>query len=372
MNEKSSRPIFSSGVLAFGLLGVMAAQVIMMYRLTHQVGQRSSPLVTPRGDLAENEQSTIALFAQVSPSVVHITTNIRERDRFSMNVEEIPSGTGSGFVWDAQGHVVTNFHVIKDADSAMVALADGTAWEARLVGIAPDKDIAVLKVDAPVAQIHPLAFGTSQEIQVGQSVFAIGNPFGLDQTLTTGVVSALGREIESATGKKIKDMIQTDAAINPGNSGGPLLDSAGRLIGMTTAIFSPSGAFAGIGFAIPVDTVRRYVPELIEHGRIIQPSLGITVAPKSWLEQIGLKGVLVLNVETGSAAEAAGLLPTRRSQFGRILLGDIITQVDGTPVKDADELSSVLEQHRVGDQVTLTVLRGNETLKVAAELELAQ
>jgi S1-C subfamily serine protease len=371
MNQPLPRPIFSSGVLAFGLLGVMAAQVILMYRLSNPAAL-SAAIVTPRGDLAPSEQSTIELCSQASPSVVHITTNVFERDRFTMNVEEIPRGTGSGFVWDKAGHVVTNFHVIKDADSAAVALADGTTWEATMVGIAPDKDIAVLKINPPVTQLHPVTFGTSQDIQVGQAVFAIGNPFGLDQTLTTGVVSALGREIQSATNKKIKDMIQTDAAINPGNSGGPLLDSAGRLIGITTAIYSPSGAFAGIGFAIPVDAVRRYVPELIEHGQIIVPTLGITPAPQSLMDQIGLRGALVLNVEPGSSAEAAGLVPTRRNRLGHILLGDIITEVDGQPVNDPDELSLIWEQHKIGDQVTLTVVRGKQTLKVTAQLESSQ
>jgi len=211
--------------------------------------------ITPRGDLAEEEKTTIALFRQASPSVVHITTLAVRQDAFSLDVFQIPQGTGSGFVWDNQGRIVTNFHVIRDADAAQVTLADHSSWKARLVGAYPDKDLAVLMVDAPKDRLHPIAIGTSHDLQVGQRLFAIGNPFGLDQSLTTGIISALGREIESVNRRAIKDMIQTDAAINPGNSGGPLLDSSGRLIGVNTAIYSPSGASAGIGFAIPVDEV---------------------------------------------------------------------------------------------------------------------
>jgi S1-C subfamily serine protease len=223
--------------------------------------------VTPRGDLAEDEKTTIAIFRQASPSVVHITTLALRQDAFSLDLFQIPRGTGSGFVWDQDGHVVTNYHVIQGADAARVTLADQSSWTARLVGAYPDKDLAVLMIDAPKNRLRPIPVGTSHDLQVGQKVFAIGNPFGLDQSLTTGVISALGREIESVTRQTIKDMIQTDAAINPGNSGGPLLDSAGRLIGVNTAIFSPSGAYAGIGFAIPVDEVNRVVPKLIRHGK---------------------------------------------------------------------------------------------------------
>ena len=214
------------------------------------------PPIVPRGNLAQDERATIALFAAASPAVVHITTHALERDYFTFNVMETPQGTGTGFLWDEQGHVLTNFHVIRDADTVQVALADRSSWPAKLIGVAPDKDLAVLKIEAPPDRLKQLPLGTSHDLQVGQHTFAIGNPFGLDHTLTTGVISALGREIESASGRPISDVIQTDAAINPGNSGGPLLDSSGRLIGMTTAIISPSGAYAGIGFAIPVDTIR--------------------------------------------------------------------------------------------------------------------
>jgi S1-C subfamily serine protease len=240
---------------------------------------RAAPrAVNPRGELLSDEKSTITLFRQASPSVVNITAIGVERDLFTLNLYQIPQGTGSGFVWDTNGDIITNFHVIQQADAAQVTLADQSNWKARIVGVAPDKDIAVLRIDAPANRLRPIPIGTSKDLQVGQSVFAIGNPFGLDQTLTTGVISALNREIESVTRRPIQGVIQSDAAINPGNSGGPLLDSAGRLIGVNTAIYSPSGTSAGIGFAIPVDIVNRIVPELIRSGKVTRPGLGIQIA----------------------------------------------------------------------------------------------
>lgn len=220
-------------------------------------------IVVPRGDLAEDEKATIELFNTASPAVVHITTKTLRRDFFTRDVFEIPQGDGTGIVWDKHGHIVTNFHVIEKANTAQITMADQTTWKARLVGVAPDVDLAVLKIDARVTSLQPLPVGSSNDLQVGQKVFAIGNPFGLDQSLTTGLISATGREIKSRTRRTIKDMIQTDAAINPGNSGGPLLDSSGRLIGVNTAILSPSGTYSGVGFAIPADTVNRVVPEII-------------------------------------------------------------------------------------------------------------
>lgn len=228
------------------------------------LGPQAEPrAITQRGDLAEDEKSTIVLFKQASPSVVHITTLTLRQDRVTLDVFQIPRGTGSGFVWDEAGHIVTNYHVLQEANAAQVKLADRSTWRARLVDAYPDMDLAVLRIDAPKKRLRPIPIGTSHDLQVGQKVFAIGNPFGLDQTLTTGVVSAVGREIESVTRRPIKNMIQTDAAINPGNSGGPLLDSSGRLIGVNTSIYSTSGGFMGIGFAIPVDEVNRVVPQLI-------------------------------------------------------------------------------------------------------------
>ena len=234
--------------------------------------------VTPRSDLRAEEKSNITLFKQASPSVLNITAIGMQSDLFTLNHYQIPQGTGSGFIWDNSGNVITNFHVIQNADAAQVTLADQSNWKARVVGVAPDKDLAVLRIDAPANRLQAIPIGTSKDLQVGQSVFAIGNPFGLDQTLTTGVISALNREIESVTRRPIQGVIQSDAAINPGNSGGPLLDSAGRLIGVNTAIYSPSGASAGIGFAIPVDTVNRIVTELIRCGKVIRPGLGMQIA----------------------------------------------------------------------------------------------
>jgi len=328
--------------------------------------------VTPRGNLAEDEQATIKLFATASPAVVHITTHALQRDFFSLNVMEIPQGTGTGFVWDEKGHIVTNMHVIEDADTANVALADHSTWSAKLVGVAPEKDLAVLKIDAPAERLPPLPVGSSHDLQVGQRAFAIGNPFGLDQTLTMGLISALGREIASRTGRPIKDVIQTDAAINPGNSGGPLLDSSGRLIGVTTAIYSPSGAYAGIGFAIPVDTVNWVVPELIANGKIIRPGLAITMAPDHWNERLDVKGVLILRVESGSTAAAAGLRSTRRDRFGDVTLGDIVVAVDAAPIRSTNDLLTAFEHHKVGDTVRLTVLRGKARVEVNVALEATE
>jgi S1-C subfamily serine protease len=363
--DPNQRPWLSPRVMSLCLLGLVLAQVAQLFLFRSRAVRDATPIVQPRGDLAEDEKSTIELFSRVSPMVVHITTNSLERSRFSRNVQEVPRGTGSGFIWDNQGHIVTNYHVIKDADTTTVSLADRSSWTAKVIGVAPDKDIAVLKVDAPLDQLKPVTIGTSADIQVGQKSFAIGNPFGLDQTLTTGVISALGREIDSVTGRKIYDVIQTDAAINPGNSGGPLLDSAGRLIGITTAIYSPSGAYAGIGFAIPVDIVRRYVPELIQYGRLIQPTLGITIARG---DQFDVGGVLVIGVEPQSSAEEAGLRPTMQDRYGRIILGDIITAVNKQKVRTPDDLLTLLEKHKIGEYVNLSVLRGRGETELKVRL----
>jgi S1-C subfamily serine protease len=328
--------------------------------------------VAARGELSGDERSTISLFKQASPSVVHITAIAVQRDFFSLNLYQIPEGTGSGFVWDNNGDIITNFHVIQNADAAQVTLADQSAWRARRVGVAPDKDLAVLRIDAPASRLKPIPVGTSKDLQVGQSVYAIGNPFGLDQSLTTGVISALGREIESVTRRPIQGVIQTDAAINPGNSGGPLLDSAGRLIGVNTAIYSPSGASAGIGFAIPVDTVNRIVPELIRYGKIIRPGLGIQIAEDQIAARLGVAGVLVVDVVPGGAAAKAGIRPTRRDASGRVRLGDVITAIDGKKTESANELFLALENYRVGAAVNLTLLRDGKTAQARVTLEAVQ
>jgi S1-C subfamily serine protease len=324
--------------------------------------------VTARGDLAEDEKNTIELFETASPSVVYITTIELRRSLFSLNIYEIPQGTGSGFIWDKEGHIVTNYHVIEGASRVEVTLADHSTWKGIVIGVAPDKDIAVLKIAAPPDKLKPILIGESGNLKVGQKVFAIGNPFGLDQTMTTGIVSALGREIKSVTGRTIQGVIQTDAAINPGNSGGPLLDSAGRLIGVNTAIYSPSGASAGIGFAVPVDIVNRVVPEIIRYGRVIRPGLGVTVANDRIAERLGIKGVLLINVQRNSAAEQAGLRGTLRVG-NEIILGDIIESVNGNPVSSYDDLRNELDKYHVGDEVTLGILRGEKHIEVKVTLE---
>mgnify|MGYP001203944765 FL=1 len=324
--------------------------------------------VTPRGPLAAEELNNIAVFKAASPSVVNITALGLERDLFSLNVQQVPQGTGTGFVWDAQGHVVTNFHVIQQASGARVTLADQTSYKAELVGTFPDRDIAVLKIAAPSAKLRALPVGSSRDLLVGQQVYAIGNPFGLDQTLTTGIVSALNREIESVTRRMIRGAIQTDAAINPGNSGGPLLDTAGRLIGVNTAIFSPSGASAGIGFAIPVDEVNRIVPRLIRDGRMVRPALGITAGAPDINRALGLpKGVALLRVQRGGPAAQAGLKAFSRGDAG-IVAGDVLTAINDEPVENADGMLNALEKLIPGDTATLTLWRAGATRKVTVTL----
>ncbi len=335
---------------------------------THLDPEATSRPIAPAGDLADDEKSTIELFRRCSKSVAFISTAAVGQD-FNFNVTEIAKGTGSGFLWDESGHVVTNFHVVEGADRWRVTLADQTTWNAVPVGVAPDKDLAVLRIDAPVQHLTPILVGSSAQLEVGQKVFAIGNPFGLDQTLTTGIISGLGRQIRSQTGRNIDGVIQTDAAINPGNSGGPLLDSHGRLIGVNAAIFSPSGTSAGIGFAIPVDTVNRIVPQLLKHGKVIRPGLGASYVPDRITARIGLKGVLIGAVRPGGPAELAGILPVTRSADSDVVLGDLIVAVDGKPVQTIEQLFDALDKHEIGDIVTLTLhrhpLTGSETEVVA-------
>jgi S1-C subfamily serine protease len=333
-------------------------------------GSDSAPrAVLARGDLAEDEKSTIALFRQASPSVVHITSLAVQQDLFSFNAQEIPQGTGTGFLWDEDGNVVTNFHVVAEAQRVRVTLADHSTWDGKAAKVAPDRDLAIIRIDAPKDKLRPLPIGKSNDLQVGQKVFAIGNPFGLDQTLTTGIISALGREIPSMTGHLIRDAIQTDAAINPGNSGGPLLDSAGRLIGVNTMIYSPSGAYAGIGFAIPVDIVNRIVPDLIRYGKSQRPGLGVEVWPEQWAARWGIEGAIVRAVSPDSAAARAGLRPTRRDETGAVDLGDIIVAVNDKPVRTQPELSAVLDEFKIGDTVSLTVIRAGHEKKIQVTLQ---
>ena len=320
-------------------------------------------------ELGADERATMAVFERATKSVVFIANTAIQRDPWSFNLFEVPQGSGSGFVWNKQGHIVTNFHVVYGANSITVTLTDRTEHKATLIGADLDHDVAVLQIRAPDEVLSPITVGTSDDLHVGQKVLAIGNPFGLDHTLTTGVVSALGRTIKSLSNRTIEGVIQTDAAINPGNSGGPLLDSAGRLIGVNTQIVSPSGAFAGIGLAVPVDTVNRIVPELIKHGKLIRLGLGVSLIPDAMAKRWGIKGLIIGKVSRGSGAEQAGLKGARETTTGRVELGDIIVAVEGRPVRTLDELMDVMERHKVNDQVTVDILRGTRRERVSVTLQ---
>jgi S1-C subfamily serine protease len=329
-----------------------------------------APVILPAADdLTPGEDRMIALFEATKVSVVSITTASQVIDPFSRRRHEVPRGTGSGIVWDDRGHILTNNHVIEGASAATVRLSDGRSVPARLVGTDPGHDMAVLRIDID-ASPPPLPRGGSANLRVGQAVLAIGNPFGLDWTLTTGIVSALDREIPEETGQVIGGLIQTDAAINPGNSGGPLIDSAGRLIGMNTAIFSPSGSSAGIGFAVPVDVAARVVPQLIETGRYQAPSLGLVEDERinELARRQGLEGVVVLGVDPGGPAAAAGLRPAQRDRAGRIVPGDILVGVNERPVGRSADLALALDAYAPGDQVTLKVRRDGDVVDLPVTL----
>lgn len=320
---------------------------------------------SPEAVLA-SEKNSIDIFRHASPSVVFVTNTAIQRNLFSLRAMEVPKGSGSGYIWDKNGYIVTNYHVIHGASRVQITLSDHSSWDAKLVGVAPDKDLAVLKIDAPGSKLEPLTFGDSKMLDVGQKVLAIGNPFGLDTTLTVGVISALGREIESVTKRKIRGVIQTDAAINPGNSGGPLLDSSGRLIGVNTAIYSPNGSSVGIGFAIPVNTVKKIVPQLIKNGRVLRPVLGVETATDQWARWNKIRGVVVMRVLNGLPAQQAGLTGLSRSRYGELLLGDVIVAFDDQAIYNNDELLTMLENRQPGDTVRIVVQRGGKkhTFKV--------
>lgn len=318
--------------------------------------------VVPRGDLANFERMTTELFEAAAPSVVYIFT---QSAGGPLGREEQQGGAGSGFVWDVAGHVVTNFHVVRGADRIAVRLDSGEATPAILVGAAPDYDLAVLKLAVIPAGLTPIAVGSSVDLKVGQAVFAIGNPFGLSRSLTTGVVSALDRHLPTASGREIHGVIQTDAAVNPGNSGGPLLDSAGRLIGVNTAIISESGSFAGVGFAIPVDIVNRVVPRLIRDGKVPRPGIGITVVDEATGARLGMPGLVIADVGPGLSAESAGLVGLDR-QSRRV--GDIITEVNGRPVRSIAQFAVALEKAGIGNEVKLTVVRDGRARTVTLEV----
>jgi S1-C subfamily serine protease len=326
--------------------------------------------VTPRGPLAPDEQAQVDLFKRVSPSVVYITTLDRFVNLYTMNVREVPRGTGSGFVWDDAGHVVTNFHVIAGARGARVRLSDQRSFPAELVGVSPENDLAVLRIKPDERRPAPIPLGSSADLKVGQRVLAIGNPYGFDHTLTTGIVSALDRSIDGEEGA-IHHLIQTDTAINPGNSGGPLLDSAGRLIGVNTSIYSPSGASAGIGFAIPADTVNRVVPEIIATGRYERAVLGIVSTDNlsdPVTRQLGVRGMLIVEVQPRTPAADAGLRGTRVARDGSVDPGDVIQSVDGKPVAEIADFDRLMDDKRPGDKVTLGLWREGRTLTVTIRL----
>ena len=373
-----ARREFSNGRVTQWLLLALLALLVVWYvvpevRWRLQRGNAEPRAVQARGDLAADEQTTIQIFERSKGSVVYISTRSRVVDYWTRNVFSVPRGTGSGFVWDDDGHVVTNMHVIAGASEATVQLSDGREYPASLVGASPAHDLAVLRVRVPLDAPSPVPVGTSADLKVGQKVFAIGNPFGLDWTLTTGIVSALDRSLPGEDGSVIAHLIQTDAAINPGNSGGPLLDSAGRLIGINTAIFSPSGASAGVGFAVPVDTVNRVVPQLIAQGRYAPPTLGIEADEsfnRALTRELGIEGVVVLRVAAASAAEAAGLRAAEM-RGNSVIPGDVIVAVDGNKVTSVAELLSRLDDRRVGDTVKLRIWRDGAELDVAATLKAA-
>lgn len=362
-------------VVAFSVLALAAVVALLTIPRFAENGAAAQAVprdISPRGPLLAEEQALIDLFEKTRASVVFITTQARVMDPWTRNLFNIPRGTGSGFAWDDQGHIVTNNHVVEGASAARVRLADGRDVGASLVGASPSHDLAVIRVE----ESNPppaILIGASVDLHVGQMALAIGNPFGLDWTLTTGVISALDRSLPAADGGMlIEHLIQTDAAINPGNSGGPLLDSAGRLIGVNTAIFSPSGASAGVGFAVPVDTVNRVVPQLIATGKYVRPVLGIEVDERLnqlISRELDVTGVAVLRVTPGSAAASAGLRGVRTEPDGSIVPGDIIVAVDGTKVESVARLLAELDEHQVGDLVRLTVLREGQNVEVDVKLQ---
>jgi S1-C subfamily serine protease len=325
--------------------------------------------VAARGELLVDEEVAIKAFHTVSSSVVFITSKQVSRSVFSMQATKVEEDAGSGFVWDPNGYIVTNYHVVENSQSVQVTLGNQSVWKAHRVGVNPDKDIAVLKIEAPPNLLPAIPIGRSSDLQVGQRVYALGNPFGYDQTMTSGIISGLGREITSVSGRPIKGVIQTDAPLNPGNSGGPLIDSAGRVIGMNTAILSPTGAYAGIGFATPIDTINRIVPQIIRGDTAPQPSLGVTLAPDHLVRRLGYDGVLIVSTEPNAPARKAGLCETRRSDLGKIVFGDLITAVNGEPVRTEDEFLTAIDKHKVGDTVQLSVRRDGKKITVPVTLE---
>ncbi len=365
----SKYPFMKAAVVVV-LMAVLLLLSRIMFQSIPMVEAKTANDLSQRHDLTLEEKGTISLFKHNNPAVVYISTIKHVINPYTLDIRAIPSGTGTGFIWDKKGHIITNYHVVRESRTARVRLANQKTYTAKVIGKSKRHDIAVLKLDNIKQLSNSIQPGTSKNLMVGQKVYAIGNPFGLDHTLTTGIISALGRTI-SDSNIDMDDLIQTDAAINPGNSGGPLLDSAGRLIGMNVAIYSPSGASAGIGFAIPVEKINRVVPNLIRNGRFIQPIVGINATDKGNKfihEKLGIKGVLVLGVTAHSPAEKAGMIG---SQFinGDMILGDVIQAIDGQKVEDMNDFLKIIEKHKLNDNIVISILRnGRERINLPIKL----
>jgi S1-C subfamily serine protease len=354
------RYVFAAAVVAAILLALTAVNI----RNTPWTGSPARA-VAERGPLSEGERATIDIFERVSPSVVQVAARsasnpLMEEDE-GQGQGQGRAASGTGFVWDNEGHIVTNDHVVQNARQVAVRFASGEVAQTELIGVAPNYDLAVLRIMSVRSLPPPLAIGGSADLKVGQSAFAVGNPFGLDQSMTSGIISALKRRLPTQSGREIANVIQTDAAINPGNSGGPLLDSAGRLIGVTTAIISPSGSNAGIGFAIPVDIVNRVVPELIKTGRVPTPGIGIVAASEAVTTRLGIEGVIVVRTTPSGPAARAGIRGVDMSTGD---IGDVITSADGKPVRRLSDLTDQIEQVGAGNTVRLTVKRGSDSREV--------
>lgn len=358
--------LITRSTIRFALAALAFAAGAAVARAGNSVSTHPSPATATV--LPPAEQNVISIFKRVSPSVVSVANTAILQNLYDSELYEVPQGAGSGFVWDKDGRIITNFHVVYGASAIQVTLSDGSTYPAEVVGLDPDDDIAVLRIKSPKKPLVPIDVGKSSGLQVGQTVMAIGNPFGLDTSLSVGVVSALGRNIVSMSRRTIRDVIQTDAAINPGNSGGPLLDSFGRLIGMNTAIVSPSGAYAGIGFAVPVDIISRAVPQLIANGKVARPALGVRMVPDQLFRHTQDTGVAILSVLSGSPAEKAGLRGSTLTHDGGIRFGDIILKIDGDAVNSADDVSAAIDRHQVGDTVKIDIQRAKTKHTVSATL----
>jgi 2-alkenal reductase len=353
-------------ILVGGVLILLAAVLVQPYFNAYFFSATSSRAIQARGNLSESERETIQIFNAAAPSVVQVVGRTGSNAPARLESEEaVGVQTGTGFIWDAAGHIVTNNHVVQGTTALVVRLSTGEVGPAEVIGTAPNYDLAVVRLRNARQLAKPIAIGSSANLQVGQAAFAIGNPYGLDQSLTSGIISALKRRLPTSGGREIANVIQTDAAINPGNSGGPLLDSAGRLIGVTTAILSPSGTNAGIGFAIPIDIVNRVVPQLIRSGHVPTPGIGIVAANEAAATRLGIEGVVIVRTVPDSPAARAGLRgidPESRT------LGDVIVGANGTPIRRLADLTDQIEKIGVGHQIELSIRRDDKTITVPVQV----